>query len=121
MAQWVKNLTAVAQVIAGVWVRSLAWGSGFKDPVWHSCYVGLYCSLDSIPGLGTHFYAMGEAKKFLKIGVPIVAQRKQTRLGTMRLWVSSLASLSGLRIQHCCELWCRSQMWLGSDVAVVVA
>ena len=28
--------------------------------------------------------------------------------------------LSGLRIQHCHELWCRSQMWLGSRVAVAV-
>ena len=25
----------------------------------------------------------------------------------MRIQVLSLASLSGLRIQHCCELWCR--------------
>ena len=37
----------------------------------------------------------------------------------------SLASLSGLRSQHCCELWCRWQMWLwsqlGSPVAVTVA
>ena len=31
-----------------------------------------------------------------------------------------LASLSGLKICHCCELWCRSQMWLGSHVAVAV-
>jgi len=31
----------------------------------------------------------------------------------MRLLVQSLASLSGLRIQRCCELWCRSQLlWL---------
>ena len=29
-----------------------------------------------------------------------------------------LALLSGLRIRYCCELWCRSQTWLGSDVAV---
>ena len=36
----------------------------------------------------------------------------------MRLRVQSLAFLSGLRIQHCCELWCRWQMWLGSGVAV---
>jgi len=28
-------------------------------------------------------------------GVPIVAQREQIRLGTMRLWVQSLALLSG--------------------------
>ena len=39
----------------------------------------------------------------------------------MRLQVQSLALLSGLRIQHCCELWCRSQMKLRSGVAVAVA
>jgi len=33
----------------------------------------------------------------------------------MRLWIRSLASLSGLRIQRCRELWCRS----GIAVAVV--
>ena len=31
----------------------------------------------------------------------------------MRMWVWSLDSLSGLRIQCCCELWCRVQMWRG--------
>ena len=31
----------------------------------------------------------------------------------MRLWVRSLALLSGLRIRHCHELWCRLQMCLG--------
>ena len=39
----------------------------------------------------------------------------------MRMWFQSLASLSGLRIWHCRELWCRLQMWLGSHVAVAVA
>ena len=34
---------------------------------------------------------------------------------------SNPASLSGLRIQHCCELWCRSQMQRGSHIAVAVA
>ena len=29
-------------------------------------------------------------------------------------------SLDALRIQRCLELWCRSQMWLGSLVTVVV-
>ena len=53
-------------------------------------------------------------------GVPIVEQQKQIRLGTMMLWVRSLASLSGLRIQRCYELWCRSQTWLGSHVAVAL-
>ena len=36
-----------------------------------------------------------------------MAQRKWIQLGTMRLPVWSLAFLSGLRIQCCCELWCR--------------
>ena len=36
------------------------------------------------------------------------------------MWVQSLASLSGLRIWRWGELWCRSQMQLGSDVAVTV-
>ena len=35
--------------------------------------------------------------------------------------VQSLDSLSGLRICRCSELWCRSQTWLRSDVAVAVA
>ena len=31
----------------------------------------------------------------------------------MRLWVWSRASLSGLRIRHCRELWCSLKTWLG--------
>ena len=39
----------------------------------------------------------------------------------MRLWVRSLALLSGLSIRRCHELWCRPQMQLGSPVAVALA
>ena len=54
--------------------------------------------------------------------VPIVAQQKQIQLGSMRTWVRTLASLSGLRIWRCQDcgvgyrhasdpallwLWCR--------------
>ena len=35
--------------------------------------------------------------------------------------VRSLASLSGLRSRRCRELWCRSQTWLRSHIAVPVA
>ena len=49
-----------------------------------------------------------------------MAQQKQMRPGTLRLRVQSLASLSRLKILHCCELWCRLQTWLGSDVALAV-
>ena len=51
----------------------------------------------------------------------MVVQQKRIQLGTMRLQVRSLASLSGLRIWHCLELWYRSQTWLRSGVAVIVA
>ena len=47
--------------------------------------------------------------KNLTAGVPIVAQRKQIQLVSMR------------GIQHCCELWCRLQMRLGSCIVVGVA
>ena len=39
----------------------------------------------------------------------------------MRMWAQSLALRSGLRIQRCRELWCRSQTWLEFDVAAAVA
>ena len=48
------------------------------------------------------------------LGVPSVAQWSK------RMWVLSLASLRGLRIWNCCELWCKSQMKLGSCVAVAM-
>ena len=50
-----------------------------------------------------------------------MAQQKRIQLGTMRLWVRALASLSELRIWCCHELWCSLQTRLGSHVAVAVA
>ena len=54
------------------------------------------------------------------LGVPIVAQQRQIQLVSMRMRVRSLASLSGLRVWRCCELWCRSQIELGSRVVVAM-
>ena len=48
----------------------------------------------------------GSLSQCNKYGVPVAAQRKQIRLGTTRLPVRSLASLSDLRVWRCCELWC---------------
>ena len=45
----------------------------------------------------------------------------QVRPVSMRTQVRSLASISGLRIRYCHELWYRSQRWLGPRVAVAVA
>jgi len=53
-------------------------------------------------------------------GVPVVSQQKWTRLASMRTWVQSLVSLSGLRILCCHELQGRLQMWLGSRFVVAV-
>ena len=77
-------------------------------------------------------HAVKELKQLLKkkknpelipylAGVPIMVQWKRIQLGTKRFRVRSLALLSGLRIEHCCELWCRSQTQLRSCVAVAVA
>ena len=46
------------------------------------------------------------------LGVPIVAQWLTNLI--IREDTGSLASLSGLRIWCCYELWYKSQMWLGS-------
>ena len=51
------------------------------------------------------------------VGVPVVVQRKLIQLVSMRMWVQSLALLSGSGIWHHHELWCRLQMRLGSHIA----
>ena len=53
-------------------------------------------------------------------GVPVVAQWKLIQLVTMWLPVQFLASISGLRIWYCHELWRKLQRRLGSYVAVAV-
>ena len=48
----------------------------------------------------------------MKLGVPTMAQWKRIQLGTMKLWVESLASLSGLRIWSCLELQITDMAWI---------
>ena len=60
----------------------------------------------------------GKFKNICRQGIPAVVQQKQIQLGTVRLQVQALASLSGLRIWR--ELWYRLQMQLRSGVAVAV-
>ena len=52
-------------------------------------------------------------------GVPIVAQWVMNLTSIHE--VQSLTLLSGLRIQHSCELWCMLQMQLSYGIAVAVA
>ena len=49
-------------------------------------------------------------------GIPVVAQRQRVQLGTMRLRVRSLASLSGLSVAVSCGVGRR----LGSDPALLL-
>ena len=73
------------------------------------------------PPLGNVWETRAGGLALLKLGgVPIVAQWKWIQLGTMTLRVRFLASLSGLRIWSCHELWCRSQMRLRSAIAVAL-
>ena len=51
---------------------------------------------------------------------PLWLRRLRTWLVSVRMWVRSLASLSGLRIHHCHKLQCRWQMWLRSFITVAV-
>jgi len=53
-------------------------------------------------------------------GVPVVAQwlTNLTRNHEVGCSISGLPS--GLRIRHCHELWCRSQMRLGSSIAMAL-
>ena len=50
-----------------------------------------------------------------------LSQSLAALLRSMRTQVQSLTSLNGLRIWRCHELWCRSQMWPRSGIAVAVA
>ena len=54
------------------------------------------------------------------LGLPMVAQWLTNLTRIYEVWVQSLALFSGLRIWHCHELWWRSQMQLGSHIAVAL-
>ena len=77
-----------------------------------------------IPRPGTEPAAAGtqelsKCPKFKSLGVPLWLV-VTTRPVSVRMWVWSLASLSGLKNQRCHELRCRLQTQLSSGVAVAV-
>ena len=51
----------------------------------------------------------------------LTGEKSEDQENEMTFLGSSLASLSGLRIQHCHKLWCRLQTQLRSGVAVAVS
>ena len=72
------------------------------------------------PRKGHNITSGYSSKTRLTSRVPVVARRWRTRLVSMKTWVRSLALLSGLSIQCCCQLWCRLQTWLESWVAAAM-
>ena len=78
-------------------------------------------SFQSVSHLCHHLQSGKEQPlKYTDPGVPIEAQQKHIRLESTKMRVWPLASLSGLRIRPCHELWCRSHTRLESGVAVAV-
>ena len=97
LQEFPDGLAAKDLALSLQWLGWLLWHR--SDP-----WPGNFCMLWSWP------------KKKREKGVPIAVQWKQTRLVSTRMHVQSLALLSGLRICHCHELWCRLQTQLRSQL-----
>ena len=93
-------------------LSSQSWNLSFHSPSSASCR-DLLCP--EFPWSPCHSFFLKALllRKFL-----LWLSGKRTWLASMRMQVWSLVLLSGLRIQHCYELWCRLQTWLRSGVAV---
>ena len=82
------------------------------------CFLSGYTKLESM-NMEVRKGRYSLTMKRIIIGISVMAQWKQIWLGSMRMQVQSLALLSGLRIWHCHELWCRSHLaWICVAVSV---
>ena len=112
MAQWLTTPTRNHKV----GVRSLALLNGLRIQYCRELWCRLQTRLGSAPIRPLAWeppYAAEAAQRNSK-------KKKELEVVSMRIQVQSLASLSGSGIQPSLELWCRSQTWLGSCVAVAV-
>ena len=86
----------------------------------------VYSIICYIQGIATNKYITKEVSDITYYssinisGLTIVAQWKLIWLASVWMQVQSLPLLSGLEILCCHELWCRSQLWLGSRVPVSI-
>ena len=55
----------------------------------------------------SHFICTIYCLQNIQWGISVMAQQKRIWLAPVRMQVRSLALLSGLRIRHCRELWCK--------------
>ena len=101
--------------------HSWGWNICWIPALCHKCWTR--CSNCHHPILIFILFLLDHQFMFIieNASIPIVAQWKWTWQVSMRMRVRSVALLSGLRTQPCLELRCRSQMWLGSGMAMAVA
>ena len=92
-----------------------------QDPLTHCVGLGI----ESVSQCSRHWWshcATVGTPTFILINIIsgefLLAQQKRIQLVTMRLQVQYLTLLSGLRIQRCHDLWCRSQTLLRFYVVV---
>ena len=85
--QHVKNLNAVAWVVAEALVGSLAWCRGLKDPALLQLRLRSSCRLDLIPGLGTSIcHECGHLKKRVLCVLREVLKRGSQQCFQQRQW-----------------------------------
>ena len=117
------------RVSCGLYNTASCSGLSLARGMKHSCVGSTVCKGRNaiVNFLSQHreWYTLELCLKYLISGDPVVAQWKLIWLGSMRMQIpwggQILASISGLRIQCCCDLWYRLQTNLGSGVAVAVA
>ena len=78
-----------------------------------------YCFMTCTQAFSKYFICSQATFKSKTPGVPTVVQWVKNPTVSVRMWVQSLALLSGLRIWCCHKLWCRSQMQRSLDLALL--
>ena len=107
VAQWIKDLEMSLQ-----WPRLLLrCGLG---PWPRKVHMPQVCQKNLI-------LILKNCKKVREWEFPLWLSKLRTGLVSVRTRIQSLASVSGLRIQRCCQLLCRSQIWLRSGIAMALA
>ena len=104
---WIKRLSVMKRKWCGSFGKKRPWNRGVTP--------------SQVFILQAEFRNIDFSLKHWVCEFPLWLSRLRTKYSLCEDVGSSLASLSGIRIQHCYKVWGRSQMLLGSHVAVVVA
>ena len=123
-SNWAES-TEISHIPTSPHMQGLPWDQ-HPPSEWHICYNWwiLFNTKKKKKEVSSHEKTWRKSKCVLlskrSQSGEFMEQWKRIQLESMRIRVRSLASLNGLRIRHCHELWCRLQMWPGSHVTVAV-